>query len=78
MSGKDEKNFSYTRTLSDQIVEELDQAIGEVTHLLSLDCMAQMPHLQRQLFGVGQYLCQERARLGGEPASGIRFGKLNG
>ena len=76
MSRNEEENFSYIGGLADQIVEELDRAIGEVTHLLSLECVGRAPNLQHQLFEIGKYLCQERARLGGEPDSGIRFGKL--
>lgn len=72
----DEENFSYVMTMQDVMAEELDKAIEEVTHLLSLSSVKSAPHIQRQLFDIGCYFCKERKRLNGEPADGIRFRKL--
>jgi len=72
MSRKTEENTSYFTDLSAEVTKEFDQAIAEVTHLISMDCIRQVPQMQRQLFAIGQYLCEERRIMGGEPPAGIR------
>ena len=72
MSRKEDEKVSYFTDLSAEAAREYDQAIAEVTHLISMDCIRQVHQMQRQLFINRQYLCKERRIMGGEPPAAIR------
>ena len=70
------ENISYCMTAFDEILEDLDVAMTEVAHLLSIGQIVARPDLRRELFRIGEYLCEQRVLLEAEPNPGIRFGKL--
>lgn len=72
----DPQNHSYRMTAFDEMQEELDTAMKEIAHLISLGYLKSEPQMRRDLFRIGGYLSELRAAMEEEEKREIPFGKL--
>ena len=74
---KEDFDISYVETPHETAARHLDKAINEITKALALQCMDKEPELRKELFQIGEKLCQQRLAIDGIPKrDGIGFGKL--
>ena len=73
--GMTSEDISYVETPNEAVARHLDMAIS--SKALALQCMEKETELRKELFHIGEELCQQRITICGIPKrEGINFGKL--
>ena len=71
------EDISYVETPNEAVARHLDMAISEISKALALQCMEKETELRKELFHIGEELCQQRITICGIPKrEGINFGML--
>ena len=65
LMGMTSEDISYMETPNEAVARHLDRAINEICGALALRCMENETELKRELFHIGEALCQQRIAIGG-------------